>query len=72
MQPTHADAILTRDEVAAWLYARLGLSPPAAAAGAPPADGSKRCSNARLLASGFACRYPTFREGYGALIAEQG
>src|SRR5262249_21644146 len=41
-----------RDEVAAWLYARLGLSPPAHAAGAPSADGSKRCSNARLLASG--------------------
>jgi nucleoside-diphosphate-sugar epimerase len=58
-----------RDEVAAWLHARLGLPPPPSAADAPPADGSKRCSNARLLASGYACRYPTFREGYGELIA---
>ena len=30
--------------------------------------GNKRCSNARLCASGYTFRYPTFREGYGALI----
>ncbi len=32
--------------------------------------GSKRCSNALLLASGYCFRYPTFREGYAALLAE--
>jgi hypothetical protein len=29
---------------------------------------NKRCSNARLVAAGYAFRYPTFREGYGALL----
>lgn len=33
-------------------------------------DSSKRCQNARLVASGFAFTYPTFREGYGALLSE--
>ncbi len=30
--------------------------------------GSKRCSNRRARESGYKFRYPTFREGYGALI----
>ena len=30
---------------------------------------NKRCSNARLLASGYELRYPDFRAGYGAMIA---
>jgi nucleoside-diphosphate-sugar epimerase len=59
--------------VRAWLAAQ----PPARlralrgrAPGAAPRrrPGSKRCSNARLLASGYRFRYPTFREGYGALL----
>jgi len=29
---------------------------------------NKRCSNQRLLASGYTFRHPTFREGYSALI----
>ena len=29
----------------------------------------KRCSNARLTASGYAFRYPSYREGYSALAA---
>jgi hypothetical protein len=31
---------------------------------------NKRCSNAKLVAAGYVFRYPTFREGYGALLAE--
>jgi nucleoside-diphosphate-sugar epimerase len=58
-----------RDEVAAWLYARLGLSPPGGVDVPGPYDGSKRCSNARLLASGFTFRYPSFRDGYGEMLA---
>lgn len=30
--------------------------------------GSKRCSNARLLASGFTFAYPSFRDGYAELL----
>jgi nucleoside-diphosphate-sugar epimerase len=58
-------------DVLRWLAHRLGVPEPPEQAGA--GDGrrgrtSKRCRNARLRASGFAPRYPTFREGYGALI----
>lgn len=55
-----------------WLAERLGAPPPPV--GPPPAAGrrartNKRCSNTRLLASGFIFRYPTFREGYTALLS---
>ena len=32
--------------------------------------GNKRCSNQRLLDSGYVFRYPTFKEGYAAVLAE--
>jgi nucleoside-diphosphate-sugar epimerase len=55
-----------------WLAARLGVPPPRRAAepatrGRP--DTNKRCSNRKLLASGYRFRFPTFREGYAALLA---
>ena len=31
--------------------------------------GNKRCSNARLLASGYRFEFPTYREGYAAVLA---
>jgi nucleoside-diphosphate-sugar epimerase len=64
-----------------WLADRLGVTPPPVepaeplatgredAAGARRPRGSKRCANDRLLASGYRFLWPTFREGYGALIA---
>lgn len=57
-------------EVLAWLAARLGAPSCASApsADARRASGNKRCSNARLLATGFRFRYPTYREGYEALL----
>ena len=55
-----------------WLAGQVGVD-------APPrmkADdvnsgrgGNKRCSNRRLLESGFRFRYPGFREGYAAMLA---
>jgi nucleoside-diphosphate-sugar epimerase len=54
------------------LYDHLAglLGAPLPAAGAPPAGvGSKRLSNARLRASGFAPRWPDARVGYAALLA---
>jgi len=56
----------------AWIANRLGLPEPATTATSGEgrlARGSKRCSNARLVASGYSFRYPTFREGYGELLA---
>lgn len=63
-----------RGEVLRWLAARIGAPAPRVATDAaaePDArGGNKRCSNARLRASGWRPRFPTFREGYAALIAE--
>ena len=58
----------TQCEVMSWIAKRLGVPPPT------PRDGhrgttGKRCDNTRLVASGYAFEYSSFREGYGALIA---
>lgn len=62
-------------EVLSWLAQRLELPAPRpgqlAAPSARAARGSKRCRNAGLLATGFRFRYPTYREGYEALLAER-
>lgn len=62
-------------QVYAWLAKELGLPepPPEQEGDARAADrrrgvGSKRCSNRRARESGYRFRYPSFREGYGALI----
>ena len=54
-----------------WIAGRLKVpAPPRVPAEAgKPVRGTKRCRNARLVESGYAFRYPTFREGYEALIA---
>jgi nucleoside-diphosphate-sugar epimerase len=55
-----------------WLAAQLGVSPPRIEASADPGRrrrSNKRASNARLVASGYVFRYPSFREGYAALLA---
>jgi nucleoside-diphosphate-sugar epimerase len=62
------------NDVLTWIAARLGRPLPPAGDAAPAARrprGSKRCSSARLVASGYAFRFPTYREGYGALIEAQ-
>lgn len=55
-----------RCEVLTWMAEQLGV--PAPEPGPEPARGSKRVSSARLQASGYRFRYPTFREGYRALL----
>lgn len=65
-------------DVYAWVARRAGVPDPCEEEGGPashdPAPGrrgsNKRCSSRRLVESGFAFRYPTYREGYGALIQE--
>jgi nucleoside-diphosphate-sugar epimerase len=58
-----------------WLAGVLGVSPPRIAAVDEPRgarrSGSKRCRNALLLASGYAFRYPSYRDGYAAVLAER-
>jgi nucleoside-diphosphate-sugar epimerase len=67
-------------EVLGWLATRLGVPEPPLAASLPLKPGagtgdptlrmraSKRCRNARLRASGFQFRYPSYRDGYAALL----
>ena len=63
------DAPVPLGEVFAWIAGQLGvaLAPPD-----PNGRGatSKRLSNALLRTSGLALRYPSYREGYGALITQ--
>ena len=61
------------DDVLEFLAARLGvegggLTPPPDPGAAPT---GKRCRNARLRTSGYALRYPTYREGYGAALDDE-
>ena len=60
-EPTDHAALLR--ELAQWIGAPAPVS-----TGAPAAGANRRCSNARLLASGFRFLYPTWREGYRAVL----
>jgi nucleoside-diphosphate-sugar epimerase/uncharacterized iron-regulated protein len=67
-----------------WLADRVGVPSPqdeidaekdeGASAGADTRRprSNKRCRNARLLASGYRFRFPTFREGYDAVLRSMG
>ncbi|WP_459617779.1 NAD-dependent epimerase/dehydratase family protein [Bordetella sp. 2513F-2] len=62
------DTPLPLHELYAHLAALVGAPPPPD--GPPPSGvGSKRLSNARLRASGYAPRWPDARAGYAALLA---
>lgn len=62
---------VARCELLRWVAERVGASPPQIVASRPRRRGNKRCSNARLLASGFQPDYPTFREGFAVLLGPQ-
>jgi nucleoside-diphosphate-sugar epimerase len=61
-----------RSDIMIWLAEQLGTDPAALVKPGleSPRRGNKRPSNARLLASGYCFRYPTFREGFGALLGQ--
>ncbi|AYC34854.1 NAD-dependent epimerase/dehydratase family protein [Pseudomonas cavernae] len=65
------DAPAPLHEVVAWLRDYLGVTAWAEAA-SMRRTGSKRCSNARARALGWQPRYPSYREGYAAVLAEAG
>ena len=68
------DAPATECEVLEWLAARLDAPAPRRIRGEEAASqgSGKRCSNARLRAIGYRFRYPTYREGYAAVLAGEG
>ncbi|HXV37483.1 MAG TPA: SDR family oxidoreductase [Myxococcota bacterium] len=56
-----------------WLAGVMGSPEPRAAEGHQSEKrprGNKRCRNARLVRSGYKFRYPTFREGYSAVLEQ--
>jgi nucleoside-diphosphate-sugar epimerase len=76
-KPLHSLYLATDNEPAPlydvhrWLAQQLGISmPDTVAAASAGRVGNRRCSNRRLLESGYQFLYPTFREGYAALISE--
>ena len=63
------DAPAALDEVVDWLRERLGVTRWSDTQSVRR-TGSKRCSNARARALGWAPQYPSYREGYGQLLAQ--
>jgi nucleoside-diphosphate-sugar epimerase len=63
---------MDRRTVADWLQPRLAGPLPASSsiASAQRRRTNKRCSNFRLLDSGYEFLYPSFREGFGELLGE--
>lgn len=63
----------TRRQVAEWIALCTGAPPPRqlSEGSARGGESNKRCSNARLRASGYTLRFPTFRDGYGALLGSE-
>lgn len=61
------DAPAALHEVVAWLRDYLGVSQWAQESSVRR-SGSKRCSNARARALGWVPQYPSYREGYAALL----
>ena len=61
-----------RSEVLQWLAGALGAPAPRAVRANDPAlrttRSNKRCRNDRLLETGYRFKYPTFREGYRAVL----
>jgi nucleoside-diphosphate-sugar epimerase len=59
-------------EILDWIARRLGLPPPPEGADSPDVlqrGGNKRISSARLRGEGFRFLYPTYREGFEAILA---
>jgi nucleoside-diphosphate-sugar epimerase len=65
-------APVDRGEVVRWLADQLGVPAPRTGADRRARGGDKRCRNDRLVASGFAFTYPTYREGYAAMFRGEG
>ena len=66
----HAPAL--RNEVVRFLSVELGVEPPEGGMRTAEPPTGRRCRNDGLLATGFTFCYPTYREGYRAVIAGQG
>ena len=59
-------------EVLRFLAAEMGYPEPPIGPAGEARGGNKRCSNALLRSTGFEFAYPSFREGYRAILAGKG
>ncbi len=59
-------------EVMSWLARQLRVEASETIQSPLRRRASKRCDNARLLASGYVFRYPSYREGYAHVLREGG
>lgn len=59
-------------DVLRFLAAELQLPAPPVGPASDGGAGDKRCSNRRLRSTGFTFAYPSFREGYRAILAGEG
>ncbi len=61
-----------RHEVHRWVASILGVAfqPGSLPSGSPSIFGSKRCRNRRIKNRGYSFQYPSYREGYGELLAD--
>lgn len=64
------DAPAPLAEVYDFVAELLGVPPPAEGDSDEGRGGNKRCSNARLRASGYAPRVPSYREGYPPIVRD--
>jgi nucleoside-diphosphate-sugar epimerase len=62
------DAPAERGEVLRFLAELLGVPPPAVVPGSSGRGRNKRCRNDKLEATGYRLRFPTYREGYAAIL----
>lgn len=60
----------TGEDVRRWLAGQLGIPTAELVPSESLRAGSKRCCNRRMLASGYSLVYPSFREGYSALLGK--
>lgn len=59
---------VTGSEVRRWLAGEMGKDPHELQPVQSSRGSNKRCSNRRLLAAGYELQYPSYRDGYGALL----
>jgi nucleoside-diphosphate-sugar epimerase len=62
---------VTMWDVKSWLAQQLNINPNTLDDSGVTRRSSKRCSNARLLATGYALRYSGYQQGYGELLTEE-
>jgi nucleoside-diphosphate-sugar epimerase len=65
-------APVDRGEVVRWLATQLGVAPPPSGPDQRSRGGNKRCRSDRLVATGFRFAFPTYREGYAAVLRGEG